>query len=96
MAGALGSVRTLITIEDHSAGAQLIRLRSWPRINRLPVALTVGLTLLSGLAAIDQAWLAAAVLGGAAAGLGGRCLMDCAAAAGLWLEHAESLGGMRC
>ena len=28
----LGSIRMLMAVEDHGAGTQLVRIRSWPRL----------------------------------------------------------------
>ncbi|MDH3602477.1 MAG: hypothetical protein OEU26_22915, partial [Candidatus Tectomicrobia bacterium] len=65
--GLLGGARALLAIEEHGAGRQLLRLKSWPHI---PIPTAVGILLLGGLAmaaASQGAWLASGVLGFAAA-----------------------------
>jgi hypothetical protein len=61
--GMLGSVRLLMAIEEHGAGKQLLRLRSWPRCSGLGIALPVLFTALCIGAALDQAWVACGALG---------------------------------
>lgn len=61
--GMFGSVRMLMAIEDHGAGTQLVRIRSWPRCPK-PGRVALGaFGLLTSLAILDGAWSAAAVLG---------------------------------
>ena len=56
--GMLGRVRTLTAVEEHGAGKQLLRVRSWPSVN--PLAATV-------LAAVTTAALVALLAGRAGA-----------------------------
>jgi len=84
--GILGSVRARMTIEEHGAGKQLIRIRSWPRFS----VGAVGLICTTGLAAMLAAafgqvvpcailsfgWLASCLL----------VLTDCAGSAASLLE----------
>jgi glycosyltransferase involved in cell wall biosynthesis len=61
--GMLVSSRLLTSVEDHAHGAQLIRVRVWTRCwASLAVGVSVGM--LAVAAALDHAYLAAALLGG--------------------------------
>ncbi|MGH2729841.1 MAG: glycosyltransferase [Actinomycetota bacterium] len=78
--GAFGSVRVLMAVEDHGAGTQYVRLRSWPRsswIARALVSLFVTLVLGTALA---QNWVEAAVLGGVAALIAARMVVEAGSA----------------
>ena len=61
--GALGWTRLRMAIEEHGAGKQLIRLRSWPRVSGTAVIVASLLAALAAGAALDGAWIATAVLG---------------------------------
>jgi hypothetical protein len=61
--GMLGSARMLMAVEDHGAGTQLVRIRSWPRCRHAARALAGLLSLLTLLAALESSWLVTAVLG---------------------------------
>jgi hypothetical protein len=78
-----------MAVEDHGAGKQFIRFRSWPRCSPGAVALTLVLAALASGAAIDQAWSAAAILGTMAALLGLRTLQECAGATTALLRALE-------
>jgi GT2 family glycosyltransferase len=67
--GRLGSARTFMAIEEHGGGKQLARFRTWPRCSSAGVVVIALFTLLSGGAALDHAWVAAAILGAVAATL---------------------------
>jgi GT2 family glycosyltransferase len=61
--GTFGSARMVMAIEDQGSGMQFIRVRSWPRC-RLGGRIIISVFgVLSLLAAIEDAWLATAVLG---------------------------------
>ncbi len=78
--GMLGAVRLLMAVEEHAAGRQLVRFRSWPRCTAgalLPILLGAALTTD---ATLDHAWLAAAILGGVTATLALRTFQQCAGA----------------
>jgi glycosyltransferase involved in cell wall biosynthesis len=62
-AGALGSARCVMAVEDHGAGNQFVRLKLWPRCSLFEVLPAAFLASLSALAALDGAWTAGAVLG---------------------------------
>jgi hypothetical protein len=61
--GMFGSVRMLMAIEDHGAGTQLVRIRSWPRCRNAARALVGLLSILMLLTALDSSWPVTAVLG---------------------------------
>jgi O-antigen biosynthesis protein len=61
--GMFGSVRMLMAVEDHGAGTQLVRTRSWPRCRNAATVLAGLLTILFLLAALDGSWLVTTVLG---------------------------------
>jgi O-antigen biosynthesis protein len=69
MGGMFGSVRMLMAIEDHGAGTQLIRIRSWPRCRNAATALAALFTILMLAATFDGAWVVAVVFGAALAWL---------------------------
>jgi hypothetical protein len=78
--GLFGGVRMHMAIEEHGGGKQLVRLRSWPRIAPAALGLTVVFALLAAWAAIDQAWLASAILGVVGMLLGILMFGNCVAA----------------
>jgi hypothetical protein len=89
--GTLGAARVRLGIEEHDAGRQMARWRLWPRPS---IPATVAAALLAALslgAALDQAWLAAALLGVAAGMLAWRVAADCGRALAT-LERAVSMG----
>lgn len=61
--GMLVTSRFLASVEDHAHGAQLIRVRAWTRCSA-PLAVGVIVGILTAAAALDHAYLAAALLGG--------------------------------
>jgi GT2 family glycosyltransferase len=78
-AGMMGAARTLMAIEEHGAGKQLVRLRAWPRWSAKGVLMIALFGLLGTGAAADGAWAAAVVLGGIALVLAGRAVYECGA-----------------
>jgi hypothetical protein len=72
-----------MAIEEHGAGKQLVRLRSWPRLMPFGLVMSLvamALSILAFWAAVDQAWIPAAIMGLVAAMLAPRVFADCAAA----------------
>ena len=88
--GLLGAARMLMAVEDHGAGTQLVRFRSWPRFSRVAVVLILLFALLSAEAVQDQAWSAAAILGTITVLLTLRTLDECAGAAAVILRAIKS------
>jgi GT2 family glycosyltransferase len=79
--GLLGAARILMAVEDHGAGTQYVRFRSWPRCSPVAIVLILLFTLLSAEAMEDQAWAVATMLGTVAMLLTLRTLQECAGAA---------------
>jgi GT2 family glycosyltransferase len=91
-AGLLSSVRTCMAFEDHSLGRQLIRFRTWPKINSVSLILILTVSTLAIMAAYDQAWIAAGILGSAALILIFRMLWNCSTAMASLLKAIEGGG----
>jgi len=64
--GLFGALRTRLAIEEHGAGRQLLRFRSWPKLSRFAVGVILLFTALATITAFDEAWLAAVLLAGSA------------------------------
>jgi O-antigen biosynthesis protein len=79
--GMLGAVRILTATEEHGAGRQLVRVRSWPKYSSGGVTLIILLAALAVAAAVDHATVAAALFGALAAALALRALHETASAA---------------
>ncbi len=56
--GSFGVVRLLMAVEDHGAGTQYVRFRSWPRCSRGVATLALLFASLAALAGVDGAWAA--------------------------------------
>jgi len=80
--GLFGAVRSQMTVEEHGAGKQLVRFRTWAIVSPMGFALILLFAILSLLAAIDQVWLIAALLYIVAVGLAIHVFRDCDAATG--------------
>jgi len=78
--GMLGHVRLRMAIEEHGAGKQLVRIRSWSKYFTLGFVLTAVFAALSSAAAVDLSWAACAILGIIAALLALFSLLDTSAA----------------
>lgn len=64
--GMLGSARTLMTVEEHGGGKQLVRFRLWPRVSCAAVGVVFSFAALSALADLEHARIAGFCLGVAA------------------------------
>jgi hypothetical protein len=80
--GILAGARVRMGTEDHPGGAQLVRVRSWPRPAPAGLAVMLLLAALAATAASQHGWPAAALLGAAAVILAVRCTQQCAVACG--------------
>jgi hypothetical protein len=80
--GFLGAARLRSAVEEHGAGKQLVRFRSWPRCLPVGLVLTSLFAALSTWAALEQAWLAFAILGVPVLLIAGRIIQECAVATG--------------
>jgi GT2 family glycosyltransferase len=87
--GMLGAVRMRMAVEEHGAGRQFLRFRSWPRFSYLGLVLVTLLGALALGAALDGVWASCAILGGAAALLSVLVIQDCATAAGILLNTLD-------
>jgi hypothetical protein len=84
--GLFGSVRIRTAVEEHAGGKQMMRLRSWPKISPLGIALIVFFSVVATLAGFDGAWYVFIILGGMAAITGVRSIGDCAVATTSYLQ----------
>jgi hypothetical protein len=91
--GLLASVRVLMAVEEHGGGKQLIRLRAWPHVPGIAVAVIAGLVALFVAAAISGAGFAAAFLGFSSLGLLGWTIADRGVAAAAWQDAVGAAGG---
>ena len=94
--GMLGSMRLRMAVEEHGAGRQFVRIRSWPRFSRIGAALMGGLAALAVGAALEGATVVAVILGASALLILVSMIQDCATAAGVLrialaeeMEHAR-------
>ncbi len=78
--GLFGCARMLMGIEEHGAGKQLIRFRTWPKYSPVAIAINLVFGILALGAAIDQAWAAWTVLSLMVALFSFRLLQESAAA----------------
>jgi hypothetical protein len=90
--GAFGVARLLCVVEEHGGGRQQVRVRSWPVVSRVALALAAGCWVLAALAFGDGAPAAGAVLAGFGAIALGRAAYDCAVATGAVLDAIRALG----
>jgi O-antigen biosynthesis protein len=90
LGGLWGTVRLRGTVEEHGAGKELIRVRSWPRCSSGGVILLLLIIALGTGAALDQAWAAAAVLAILALLLALRIGQECANATAAVLHALRS------
>jgi O-antigen biosynthesis protein len=88
--GLLGAARMLMAVEDHGAGTQFVRFRSWPRFSRVAVVLSLLFALLSAEAVEDGAWSAAAIVGAITLLLMLRTLNESAGAEAVILRAIKS------
>jgi O-antigen biosynthesis protein len=92
--GLLGAARLRIGIEEHGAGRQLIRVRSWPCAPATSILFSVLATTLASFAVFADADRVIAPLAAAAVALLARTLYECGAAAATikWALFAPSAG----
>ncbi len=94
--GMLGSMRLRVAVEEHGAGRQQVRIRSWPRFSRIGAGVALIFAALGTGAALEGVWSAATVLIAAALLILVSTIQDCATAAGVLrialaeeVEHAR-------
>ncbi len=81
--GMLGSMRLRVAVEEHGAGAQFVRIRSWPRFSRIGGAAMLALAALATGAALEGVGLVAVILSAVALLIFASMIQDCATAAGV-------------
>lgn len=82
--GLFGLVRVAAMMEEHGKGRQLLRFHAWPKPPGAAIAGLLALVTLSGLAGLDHAWLASALLGLTVSVLSFLSYADCAIAMSCW------------
>jgi glycosyltransferase involved in cell wall biosynthesis len=87
--GILVRERLLMSVEEHAGGAQLIRVRALLSY-RFPLAVCALIAAVTALAALDGAYLAAALLGGAGVAFGLWFLSEASLTSGLVAQAIES------
>ncbi|HEX6385852.1 MAG TPA: ATP-binding cassette domain-containing protein [Anaerolineae bacterium] len=91
--GLYGSARLQMVIEEHGAGKQLARFRTWPRPSMTGMGLTLACGALAAGAILDLAWEAGVILGLAAIVLIWRTLLESAAATATILQAVNTMNG---
>jgi hypothetical protein len=76
--GMFGAVRVLFVAEDHGAGTQYVRFRITPRYSRAATSVALAMFGLAAAAAVEGAWIAAALVGAISAAFLGRSTLECA------------------
>ncbi len=94
--GLLGAARLLMTVEEHGQGKQMLRFRVTPNFKPHRNCVSLFLLGLAGLAAVDGAWMAAALLAGMALYLILRMLKKCSYAKAAIMEALKEVNGVRC
>jgi GT2 family glycosyltransferase len=89
--GTLGAVRILMAIEEHGAGRQLVRFRTWPRCSQAWFSVFLVLALLAVGAAYDGAPMVCVMLSTTALVVGVRMYRDCAAAMAVVLAALQKV-----
>jgi GT2 family glycosyltransferase len=84
--GPFGAARLRMVLEEHGAGKQMVRFRSWPRCSKGATALAASSAAVAVLAGTNDAGLVALVLGAIAVAILAWILHDCATAAGILLS----------
>ncbi len=74
--GVLGGSRVRMVIEEHGAGKQLIRCRTWPTYSKIAIACTATLGLLGAWALADQTWTVGTILASCSLLLGLRAQQE--------------------
>jgi hypothetical protein len=90
--GGLGGVRIQTAVEEHGTGKQLMRLRCWPRLTRLALALLGAFAALALVAAFDRATTGLVVALAALLATVGAAALECARATGSVLEAFAEAG----
>jgi hypothetical protein len=78
--GALGFARLRSLVEEHGAGKQLIRFRTWPGCTAGGILSVAGFGALAAAAGFAHAWTACGILSAIALGIAARAALECATA----------------
>jgi hypothetical protein len=89
--GLFGAARLRMAIEEHGAGKQFLRFRSWPRCSLPGVTLGLIFVALSIGAGLDHCWAACVLLGGSGLLAAWRTLQECASAKSRVLRSLRKL-----
>jgi O-antigen biosynthesis protein len=81
-AGAIGSARLRMAVEEHGAGRQLVRVRWWPRISLAGAALLACMGVIASAAATGAGAAVAVTAAAIEVLLVGRLVYECASASG--------------
>jgi GT2 family glycosyltransferase len=84
--GLFGGARVLTAVEEHGAGQQLMRARTWPRVSRGWLMASALFAVLAPVAAWDGAHVAALVFALAAFFVAARVVLECGAAMATMLD----------
>lgn len=84
--GLFGAARVLTAVEEHGAGRQLVRARTWPRVSRWWLAAPAVFAALASAAAWGDAKAAALVFAIAALFVAARVVLECGAAMATMLD----------
>jgi GT2 family glycosyltransferase len=90
--GTFGAARIIMAAEEHGAGKQLVRLRSWPIESTGPMAVLAILLGFSVCAAFEHAWIASASFAATGLVLFLRMFQDCATATAAIKRALQKLG----
>jgi O-antigen biosynthesis protein len=92
--GLFGAARALAMVEEHGAGKQLLRLRAWPKVPNVILALGLGLLITALLAGLDQAWPTTFAVVLAASAILLRACADCVHAMQEWMNAVDAYTGV--
>jgi hypothetical protein len=90
--GLMGYARLLMAVEDLGGGAQLIRVRAWPRCGAAGLVMILACAALAIGAAADDAWGTGIVVGVLAALLALRAALECSSATAALVRAIDRRG----
>lgn len=85
--GLFAGARLRLAVEEHGSGKQLLRWRIWPHAQGLYWMTAAVLSALSIGAGVDEAWMAAGVIGACVVLVSLRAAVECGRGIG-WARHA--------
>jgi len=88
--GLFGMARAVAMVEEHGDGKQLFRLRASPKISNVVIAIFLALLNVAGLAIVDHALVAGALLALMGSTIGLLSYKDCALAVSQWHDAVDS------